>query len=144
MLLNLLRDGSSPAEIENLLYHRSGLLALSGISEDMKTLLESSEPAAAAAVRQFCYRISRELGSLAAAVEGIDALVFTGGIGENTASIRAQVCRAAAWLGIDLDEGANAADGPRLTTTSSAVTVSRIETDEQSVIARHAAETLHL
>jgi acetate kinase len=90
VLLHLLREGSSPAEIEDLLYHRSGLLALSGISADMKTLLESAEPAALSAVRQYCYRISRELGSLAAALEGVDALVFTGGIGENAPAIRAQ------------------------------------------------------
>jgi acetate kinase len=144
VLLHLLREGSSPAEIEDLLYHRSGLLALSGISADMKTLLESAEPAALSAVRQYCYRISRELGSLAAALEGVDALVFTGGIGENAPAIRAQVCRAAAWLGIEMDKRANAAGGPRLTTRKSAVAVWRIDTDEQAVIARRTAKMLRL
>ena len=144
VLLYLLRAGSSPTEIEDLLYHRSGLLALSGISGDMKTLLESNEPAARSAVRQYCYRISRELGSLAAALEGVDALVFTGGIGENAPAIRAKICRAAAWLGVDLDERANAAGAARLTSSTSAVIVWRIETDEQAVIARHTAEMLRL
>ena len=144
VLLHLLQQGSSAAELEDLLYHRSGLLALSGISGDMKTLLDTAAPAAAAAVRHYCYRISRELGSLAAALGGLDALVFTGGIGEHAAPVRAQVCRAAAWLGIELDEAANDAGGPRLTRGGSGATAWRIETDEQGIIARHTVRTLGL
>ena len=110
----------------------------------MKTLLDTPEPAAAAAVRHYCYRISRELGSLAAALGGLDALVFTGGIGEHAAPVRAQVCRAAAWLGIELDKAANDAGGPRLTRRGSSAIAWRIETDEQGIIARHTVRTLGL
>jgi acetate kinase len=144
VLLHLLREGASPAEIEDLLYHRSGLLGLSGISAEMKTLLEDPAPEAAAAVRQYCYRISRELGSLAAALGGLDALVFTGGVGENAAPIRAAVCRAGAWLGIKLDEAANEAGADRLSTAGSAVAAWRLATDEQGVIARRTAAELGL
>ena len=102
--------------IEKLLYHQSGLLGVSGISSDMRTLLASSEPRARLAIDLYCYRIGRELGSLAAALGGLDAIVFTGGIGENAAVIRARVCRDAAWLGVELDPAANTAGGPRLST----------------------------
>ncbi len=144
VLLHLMREGRSLAEIEDLLYNRSGLLALSGISADMKTLLESADPAAAAAVSLYCYRINREIGSLAAALGGLDALVFTGGVGENAAAVRALVCRAAGWLGIALDEKANAAGGPRLTRAGSPTSAWSIATDEQGVIARHTARLLSL
>src|SRR5258706_11967122 len=95
VLVHLMREGRSPAEIEDLLYNRAGLLGLSGISADMKVLLESPAPAAVGAISLYCYRISRELGSLAAALGGLDALVFTGGVGENATPVRAQVCRSA-------------------------------------------------
>ena len=98
-----------------------GLLGVSGMSSDMRTLLASDEPAAKEAVDLFVYRIGRELGSLAAALGGLDALVFTGGIGEHAAAIRARVCRDARWLGVALDEAANAAGGPRISATELAV-----------------------
>ncbi len=94
------------------------------------------------AVGQFCYCIGRELGSLAAALGGLDALVFTGGIGENAGAIRASVCRDAAWLGVQLDDAANARGGPRLTRADSAASAWAIATDEQAVIARHTARLL--
>jgi acetate kinase len=127
--------------IEKLIYHESGLLGVSGISSDMRTLLESSEPRARFAVDLFVYRIGRELGSLAAAIGGLDALVFTAGIGEHSAAIRELVCRAAAWLGVQLDVEANNAGKSRISTGSSPVSVWTIPTDEELMIARH---TRHL
>ncbi len=144
VLLHLMREGRGLGEIEDLLYNRSGLLGLSGISADMKTLLESPAPEAAMAVSLYCYRINREIGSLAAALEGLDALVFTGGVGENAAPVRSKVCRAAQWLGIALDEQANASGGPRLTSAKSQASAWAIPTDEQGVIARHTARLLGL
>lgn len=144
VLLHLMREGRSLTEIEDLLYNHSGLLGLSGISADMKTLLDSADPAAAAAVALYCYRINREIGSLAAALGGLDTLVFTGGVGENAAPVRARVCRAAAWLGITLDETANSKGGPRLTLGGSSTSAWSIATDEQGVIARHTAGLLGL
>jgi acetate kinase len=105
--------GMDARAIEKLIYNQSGLLGVSGVSSDMRTLLASDEPRAALAVDLFVYRIARELGSLAAALGGLDAIVFTGGIGENSAEIRARICRGAAWLGVTLDEPANLTGGPR-------------------------------
>jgi acetate kinase len=93
------RHGMSAADLENLIYHESGLLGVSGVSGDMRELLASGDPLAAEAIDLFVYRVGRELGSLAAALGGLDALVFTGGIGENAAAIRDRVVRDAAWLG---------------------------------------------
>ncbi len=123
--------------IENLLYSQSGLLGVSGISSDMRTLLASEESRAKLAVDLFVYRIRRELGSFAAALKGIDALVFTGGIGENAATIRERVCHDAAWLGVELDSEANAQGGPRISTPSSAVQAWMIPTNEELMITRH-------
>jgi acetate kinase len=123
--------------IEKLIYQRSGLLGVSGISSDMRTLLASAEPRARFAVDLFVYRIARELGSLAAALGGIDALVFTGGIGERSAEIRERVCRDAHWLGIEPDPAANLAGGPRISTASSKVAAWAIPTNEELMIARH-------
>jgi len=123
--------------IEKLIYQQSGLLGVSGISSDMRTLLESREPRAKLAVDLFVYRIGRELGSLSAALGGLDALVFTGGIGERAVVIRERVCRDAAWLGIELDAAANAQDGPRISTPSSRVAAWVIPTNEELMIARH-------
>ena len=125
--------------IEDLLYHRSGLLGVSGLSGDMRTLLASDAPAARAAIDLYVYRIGRELGSLAAALGGLDALVFTAGIGEHAAPVRARVCRDAAWLGLELDEAANAAGGPRISASGSRVSAWVIPTDEELMIARHTA-----
>ena len=108
--------GMDARAIEKLLYNQSGLLGVSGISSDMRTLLASSDPRAKLAIDLYCYRIRRELGSLAAALGGLDAIVFTGGIGENSAAIRERVCRDAAWLGVELDPAANTAGGPRIST----------------------------
>jgi len=129
--------GMDARAIEKLLYTRSGLLGVSGVSSDMRTLLASEDPRARFAVELFVYRIGRELGSLAAALGGLDALVFTGGIGEHAATIRERVLREAAWLGVELDAAANAAHGPRLSTPASRVSAWAIPTDEELMIARH-------
>jgi len=143
VVLYLLRErGMSFDAVEHLLYNEAGLLGVSGESADMRTLLTSASPRARAAVDLFAYRIVRELGSMAAAAGGIDALVFTAGIGENAAPIRAAVCRNSAWLGIDFDEAANAAGGPRLSAAGSRVSVWMIPTDEDLTIARHTLEVL--
>ena len=99
--------GSGARELEDLIYRKSGLLGVSGISSDMRTLRASSQPAAKEAIDLFVYRIVREIGSLSAALGGLDALVFTGGIGENDAATRAEVANGCAWLGLTLDEAAN-------------------------------------
>ena len=110
--------GLSPKEVEALLYKKSGLLGISGISNDMRDLLESGEPAARLAVDYFVYRAAREIGSLAAVLGGIDGLVFTAGIGENSAEIRRRICEASAWLGIELDAPGKRAEGARISTSS--------------------------
>jgi acetate kinase len=129
--------GMDARGIEKLLYHQSGLLGVSGISSDMRTLLASSEPRAKLAVDLYCYRIRRELGSLSAAMGGLDAIVFTGGIGENSAEIRNRVCRDAHWLGVELDSAANAAGGPRISSPDAEVAAWVIPTNEELMIARH-------
>jgi acetate kinase len=123
--------------IEKLVYQQSGLLGVSGISSDMRTLEASVEPDAKIAVELFAYRIGRELGSLAAALGGVDAIVFTGGIGENSRALRERVCNDATWLGIELDMAANQANGPRISTPSSRVAAWVIPTNEELMIARH-------
>jgi acetate kinase len=128
--------------LEKLLYQQSGLLGVSGVSSDMRTLLASPDPRAAEALDLFVYRIGRELGSLAAALGGVDALVFTGGIGENSAVIRARVCRDADWLGIELDAAANEAGGPRISRAESRVTAWVVPTNEELIIATHARRLL--
>ncbi|WP_242393627.1 phosphoketolase [Anaeromyxobacter oryzisoli] len=134
--------GLDARAVEGLLYDRSGLLGVSGLSGDMRTLLASSAPRARLAVELFTYRIARELGSLAAALGGLDALVFTGGIGENAAAIRERVCRDAAWLGVALDPAANAAGGPRITAARSRVSAWVVHADEELTIARQACRLL--
>jgi acetate kinase len=123
--------------IEALIYKQSGLLGVSGLSSDMRALLESDDPRARFAVDLFVYRIGRELGSLAAAAGGIDALVFTAGIGEHAPVIREQVCRDAAWLGVVLDPVANQSGGPCISASASKVPVWVIPTNEELMIARH-------
>jgi acetate kinase len=129
-------------QIEKLLYKESGLQALSGISGDMRVLLGSSDPGPRLAVDVFVYRIGRELGSLAAALGGLDSIVFTGGIGENAPVIRERVCRGAAWLGIELDEAANAIGGPRISREHSRVSAWVLHTNEELMIARHTQRAL--
>ena len=128
--------------IETLIYQQSGLLGMSGVSSDMRTLQTSADPAARAAIDLFVYRIGRELGSLAAALRGLDAIVFTAGIGEHSASLRERVCRDAAWLGVDVDQRANETNGPRISTAASRVTAWAIPTDEELMIARHTRDVL--
>jgi acetate kinase len=135
-------EGMSAAEVGRLLYEKSGLLGVSGVSDDMRVLLASADPGATEAVDLFVYRIVRELGSLAAALGGLDALVFTGGIGEHATEIRARVCRQAAWLGVELDEAANRAGGPLISRERGAVSVLTLATDEQLVIARHTRDLI--
>jgi acetate kinase len=128
--------------IERLIYNESGLLGMSGISSDMRTLLGSADPRARLAIDVYLYRIRRELGSLAGALGGLDALVFTAGIGENAAAIRERVCRDAAWLGIDLDVAANRAGGPRISTPGSRASAWMVPTDEELMIGRHTRRLL--
>jgi acetate kinase len=143
VVLWMLEEANMDARaIESLLYKRSGLLGVSGISSDMRTLLASADPKAAEAVELFCYRISRELGSLAAALGGLDAIVFTAGIGEYADAVRKRVCELAAWLGVSLDDEANARHGPLISDTKSAVDVWVIPTNEELMIARHALSRL--
>jgi acetate kinase len=131
------RHGMDARALEKLLYHESGLLGVSGISSDMRTLLASNEPSAKEAIELFVYRIGRELGSVVAALGGLDALVFTAGIGERSAVVRAQICRHAAWLGLELDEAANERHGPCLSKPGSKVSAWMLPTNEDLVIARH-------
>lgn len=126
-------------EITDLLYKKSGLLGVSGISSDMRTLLASDHPAAQEAVELYAYRINRELGSLAATIDGLDVLVFTAGIGEHSAAVRQLVCDQAAWLGVKIDPAHNAANETVISTPDSAVNVLVIPTNEELVIARHTA-----
>jgi acetate kinase len=136
------RHGMNARSLEELLYEQSGLLGVSGISSDMRTLLASSDRRAAEALDLFVYRITRELGSLAAALGGLDALVFTGGIGENAVSIRARICRDASWLGLELDEDANARGGPCISRIDSRVSAWVIPTNEELMIALHTRRIL--
>jgi acetate kinase len=128
--------------IERLLYDESGLLGISGISSDMRTLLASAAPSARLAIDVYVYRIARELGSLAAALGGLDAIVFTGGIGENAPAIRERVCRDAAWLGVELAAAANAGGGPRISMPGSRVSAWVVPTNEEIMIARHTQRVL--
>jgi len=128
--------------IEKLIYQQSGLLGVSGISSDMRTLEASPDPAAKAAIDLFVYRVGRELGSLAAALGGLDAIVFTAGIGENSLRLRERVCADAAWLGVELDRAANASGGPRVSTAASRVAAWVIPTNEELMIARHTRRVL--
>ena len=130
--------GMSTAEVNELLYHRSGLLGVSGISNDMRTLLASDKSSAREAIDLYVYRINRELGALTAALGGIDALVFTGGIGEHAAPIRAMVCGLARWAGIRLDAAANEMKHATcISTPDSDTAVWVIPTNEEWMIARH-------
>jgi acetate kinase len=134
----------SATDVETLLYKQSGLLGVSGISSDMRVLLASAEPAARLAVDYFVYRAAKEIGALAAVLGGIDGLVFTAGIGENSAEIRKRICEASSWLGIEVDDEANARHGPRISSAASTVSAWTIPTNEELMIARHTAALLGL
>jgi acetate kinase len=134
----------SVKEVETILYKKSGLLGISGISSDMRDLESRSDPEARLAVDYFVYRAAREIGALTAVLGGIDGLVFTAGIGENSAGIRKRICNASSWLGIELDEAANAEHRTTISTSRSKVSVRIIRTNEELMIARHTAAMLGL
>jgi acetate kinase len=137
ILYLLTEKGYRTEDVENLLYRQAGLRGLSGISNDVRELLASDDPRAQLALDYFVYRVARELGSLAAAMDGIDGVVFTAGIGENSAEIRARVCAHAGWLGLRLDDAANRAGGPRISAAGSRISAWVIPTDEERMIAQH-------
>ena len=139
----LTERGMSVDEVSEVLYHRSGLFGVSGISHDMRKLLTNDSPQAAEAIALFVYRIARELGSLAAALGGLDVLVFTAGIGEHAAPVRARVCENAGWLGVRLDHEANLGGGPRISTDDSPLSVWVIPTNEEWMIAQHTLACIH-
>ena len=143
VLLYLLQErGMDAAGIEDLLYHRSGLLGLSGVSSDMRVLLASPDPRATEAIGVFVFRIARELAALAATLRGLDGVVFTAGIGEHAPEIRQRVCEHASWLGIVLDQAANQANGPLISAPGSPVSVWVIPTNEEAMIARHTLDLI--
>jgi acetate kinase len=143
VLLYLMQSQNMEADaLEDLLYEQSGLLGISGISSDVRTLLASNDPRATEAIELFVYRIGRELGSMAAALGGLDALVFTGGIGENAAAIRQRVCQGAAWLGIEPDESANTSGKSCITRAASRPAAWIIPTNEELMIAMHTKRLL--
>lgn len=145
VLLYLMDERKMDARaIEELIYKKSGLLGVSGISSDMRTLLASDDPAAAQAVDLFIYRIIREIGSLAAAMEGLDGLVFTGGIGERSEVVRAAISRGCGWLGVEIDETSGGAGERRIDVPGSKVEAWVIPTDEEGMMARHTATVLGL
>jgi len=128
----------SPEDLVNLLYRRSGMLGLSGISSDFRELLASDSPRARFAVEVFCYSVAGHIASLAAALGGLDGIVFTAGVGENAAPVRSAICRACAWLGLELDEAANREHKERISAPHSQIAAYVIKTDENLMIARHA------
>jgi acetate kinase len=136
--------GMNARGIENLIYRESGLLGVSGISSDMRRLRASSDPAAAEAIALFVYRIVRDVGSLTAALGGLDALIFTAGIGENDASTRDDVARGCRWLGLELDEARNTSSTARISSDASRVSVWVVPTDEERMIVRHTSAVLEL
>jgi acetate kinase len=136
--------GLSVKEVERILYKKSGLIGISGISNDMRDLLGNDEPEVKLAVDYFIYRISKEIGALTAVLGGLDGLVFTAGIGENSAEIRKRICESSGWLGIKLNNKANNQRGPLLSSTSSKISVWMIPTNEELMIARHTATLLKL
>ena len=136
------QKGMTAAQISDLLYRQSGLLGLSGLSNDMRTLEAANTPEAAQAIEHFVFRCQREVGGLAAVLGGIDALIFCGGIGENSRAVRARICERLGWMGIDIDDGRNAANDPVISTDLARTTVMVIPTNEELVIARAARAAL--
>ncbi|OCC22484.1 acetate kinase [Croceicoccus estronivorus] len=145
VILHLLKQRQMPlGDVEDMLYHRSGLLGLSGISADCRDLLESGAPAAHHAVAYFALQVARQTTALATTIGGLDAVIFTAGIGEHQPPVRAAVCRHLAWLGVELDEAANMANATRIHAPSSKVAVLVIPTDEEQVIADEAFSTCRI
>ena len=134
--------GMSAGDVQSLIYNDSGLLGVSGISSDMRTLLDSSDPHAAEAVDMFCYRIALNIAAMATAAGGLDAIVFTAGIGEKSPQVRARACAHLAWLGVAIDGDANGRNDNRISAPGSRVPVLVIPTNEEAMIARHAAAVL--
>jgi acetate kinase len=145
VLLYLMQErGLDAKAIEDLIYRRSGLLGVSGISSDMRTLRQSTAPEAAEAIALFIYRIVREIGSLAAALGGLDGLVFTAGIGEHDPATRAEVAAGCGWLGLKLDSALNTLGSGRISAPGGSVAVWVVPTDEERMIARYTSQTLGL
>jgi acetate kinase len=143
VVLHLFQTLGLPAtDVQTMLYQKSGLLGLSGSSNDMRDLLDAKEPEARLAVDYFVYRVQKEIGALAAVLGGLDALVFTAGIGERSAEIRRRIVEASAWLGARLDPVANEAHESRISAADSPVSVWVVPTDEELMIARHTSELL--
>ena len=143
VVIDLLQNhGLSISELQHLLYRESGLLGVSGISNNMHVLEETDHPAAREAIELHCYRAAREIGSLAAAVGGLDVLVFTAGIGENSALVRRLICEQSRWLGIELDEAANQSNAEKVSSEESRVDVWVIPTDEEAIIFSSAMELI--
>ena len=136
--------GLSVKDVEKILYKESGLLGISGVSNDMRDLLESSDPAAKLAIDYFVYQAAKHIGALTAVLGGVDALVFTAGIGEKSAEIRRRICEASSWLGLTLDSNANEGHGPRISTSESKVSAWVIPTNEELMIALHTGVMLGL
>jgi acetate kinase len=141
LLLYLLQSEQMPASgVEDLLYHKSGLLGLSGVSADMRALLGSSDPWAQEAVDQFCARTAEQIAAMATSIGGIDVLVFTAGIGENSPEVRRNICARLEWMGLQLDDIANTQPRHTISTRESKVQVLMIPTDEEAMIAQHTRE----
>jgi acetate kinase len=132
----------SAADVETILYKKSGLLGVSGISNDMRELESSTDPRARLALDYFVYQVAKHVGALAAVLGGVDALVFTAGIGEHSVNMRRRICEASSWLGVELDGAANDRHGPRITRAGSAVSAWVIPTNEELMIARHTGALL--
>ncbi len=144
VVLYLIQEKNLSAEaVSHLLHHESGMLGVSGVTDDMRVLLASSDAGAKAAVDLFVYRAAREIGSLAAALGGLDALVFTAGIGEHAAEIRARICEQSRWLGIEFDATANGDHAPCISRSGASVSAWVIPTDEDLVVARQAWDVIH-
>jgi acetate kinase len=145
VLIHLMdKYGMDARALEKLIYHQSGLLGVSGVSSDMRQLRASADPAAAEAIALFVYRIVREIGSLAAALGGLDGLVFTGGIGEHDVLTRQEIAIGCQWLGVELDPECNARSAVRISKGQSKTSAWVIATDEERMIARHTARLLGL
>jgi acetate kinase len=143
VILYLGRQGHSFADIEDMLYHQSGLLGVSGISSDVRVLLANNDPHACEAIELFTYRIAIEAGALVSSLGGLDGLVFTASIGEHSSEIRSSICARLSWLGLRLNNAANAAGTSHISTPDSTVEVRVIATDEEVMIARHTQTTLN-
>jgi acetate kinase len=141
--LYLLQSEHMPVSgVEDLLYHKSGLLGVSGISADMRTLLASRDPRARQAVDQFCARAAEQVAAMTSSIDGIDLLVFTGGIGENSADVRRDICARLGWMGVQLDDGANMQQRDVISARESEIEVRIIPTDEELMIAQHPREVV--